>query len=798
MRKRHFASPAEGPPSRLAKRGSESGSRQQQPEDVPDIPGAAPEERLIYQQMVDSFSVDHRPGGGRSSGGGGAAAGRMWIKAGVVQPGAGEMQLADTRRVYIPQTKYGPTEQSPKQSRSNSPPPSQPPGSSASSSGADKAAALASRPQRKDTVKRKTNLELFKEELKAMQEKREQRKQMMKQEQQPAERRPKSRFEPDQPQVASQPPPRPPSPVRSELSLDPAEIGVSQFEADKDTTNLFLGNLHPEVTERDLMDLFGRFGPLASVKIMWPRTEVERSKKRNCGFVAYMCRRDSERAVDRLRDRDLMGYQMLIGWGKSVPIPTYPIYVPPMLQAAIDPPPVSGLPFNAQPKQRMAGDIVQQRDAKRTPIDLSTMSSSEQEKLISEAIVKVTVPADRSLLSVINRMVEHVVREGPLFELLVCQRESDNPRYRFLFDYNSAEHVYYRWRLYSILHGDTAHNWRLADFRMYKGGSWWRPPPINVFTAGMPSELIDESGLPPYAGAGHGRRSPSPGGGHRSNRQRRHGSPADSAAADDKDEPDQLASARRLYNPSERPLSEHGRAELSKLLAGLTTKRQSIAEAMVWCLEHAESALEIVDSIASAVTTETEVEPERRLSALFLASDLLHNSAVKLPCAAFYRTHFQPRMPRVFARLGVCLQAVKHRQPASSVIRAWSEWALYQPDYLMRLNNAFLGLLVPDQQQQQQLLESVSAPAGELEKDPSASRSPAAAASADLDGQPLLPGIADYDGDPLDVDGQPLALSGGGGFTRSKWAALDASGGSGSGAGLVSAYDSDGNSGESD
>ncbi|PAA48527.1 hypothetical protein BOX15_Mlig019567g3 [Macrostomum lignano] len=438
MRKRHFASSAEGPPSRLAKRGSESGSRQQQPEDVPDIPGAAPEERLIYQQMVDSFSVDHRPGGGRSSGGGGAAAGRMWIKAGVVQPGAGEMQLADTRRVYIPQTKYGPTEQSPKQSRSNSPPPSQPPGSSASSSGADKAAALASRPQRKDTVKRKTNLELFKEELKAMQEKREQRKQMMKQEQQPAERRPKSRFEPDQPQVASQPPPRPPSPVRSELSLDPAEIGVSQFEADKDTTNLFLGNLHPEVTERDLMDLFGRFGPLASVKIMWPRTEVERSKKRNCGFVAYMCRRDSERAVDRLRDRDLMGYQMLIGWGKSVPIPTYPIYVPPMLQAAIDPPPVSGLPFNAQPKEWMAGDIVQQRDAKRTPIDLSTMSSSEQEKLISEAIVKVTVPADRSLLSVINRMVEHVVREGPLFELLVCQRESDNPRYRFLFDYNSA------------------------------------------------------------------------------------------------------------------------------------------------------------------------------------------------------------------------------------------------------------------------------------------------------------------------------------------------------------------------
>uniref|UniRef100_A0A1I8FB98 CID domain-containing protein n=1 Tax=Macrostomum lignano TaxID=282301 RepID=A0A1I8FB98_9PLAT len=237
-------------------------------------------------------------------------------------------------------------------------------------------------------------------------------------------------------------------------------------------------------------------------------------------------------------------------------------------------------------------------------------------------------------------------------------------------------------------------------------------------------------------------------------------------AADDKDEagPAARLGKAQLYNPSERPLSEHGRAELSKLLAGLTTKRQSIAEAMVWCLEHAESALEIVDSIASAVTTETEVEPEqRRLSALFLASDLLHT----LGSIPHNRALIQPRMPRVFApRLGVCLQAVKHRQPASSVIRAWSEWALYQPDYLMRLNNAFLGLLVPDQQQQQQLLESVSAPAGELEKDPSASRSPAAAASATSTVSRFCRASRDYDGDPLDVDGQPLALSGGGGFTR--------------------------------
>lgn len=32
----------------------------------------------------------------------------------------------------------------------------------------------------------------------------------------------------------------------------------------------------------------GRFGPIASVKIMWPRDEEARRKGRNCGFVAFM------------------------------------------------------------------------------------------------------------------------------------------------------------------------------------------------------------------------------------------------------------------------------------------------------------------------------------------------------------------------------------------------------------------------------------------------------------------------------------------------------------------------------
>ena len=56
------------------------------------------------------------------------------------------------------------------------------------------------------------------------------------------------------------------------------------------------------MTEEQLCKLFGQYGPLASVKIMWPRCDEERARNRNCGFVAYMNRADGEKAL-----KDLVG-----------------------------------------------------------------------------------------------------------------------------------------------------------------------------------------------------------------------------------------------------------------------------------------------------------------------------------------------------------------------------------------------------------------------------------------------------------------------------------------------------------
>ena len=52
-------------------------------------------------------------------------------------------------------------------------------------------------------------------------------------------------------------------------------------------TNLYLGNLSHELTEFDLIPLFVRFGEIDSVKLMLPRNEEERRRKRNCAFIKF-------------------------------------------------------------------------------------------------------------------------------------------------------------------------------------------------------------------------------------------------------------------------------------------------------------------------------------------------------------------------------------------------------------------------------------------------------------------------------------------------------------------------------
>jgi len=58
------------------------------------------------------------------------------------------------------------------------------------------------------------------------------------------------------------------------------------------------------------------------------------------------------------------------------------------------------------------------------------------------------------------------------------EKESKNPEFAFLYDLSSPEHAYYRWRLYSLLNGDSLRSWRAAPFVMITGSAAWVPPPM--------------------------------------------------------------------------------------------------------------------------------------------------------------------------------------------------------------------------------------------------------------------------------------------------------------------------------
>ena len=49
-----------------------------------------------------------------------------------------------------------------------------------------------------------------------------------------------------------------------------------------------------------------------------------------------------------------MNFEMKLGWGKAVPLPPHPVYIPPAMLELTMPPPPSGFPFNAQPKDKSA------------------------------------------------------------------------------------------------------------------------------------------------------------------------------------------------------------------------------------------------------------------------------------------------------------------------------------------------------------------------------------------------------------------------------------------------------------
>ncbi|XP_069474361.1 U2 snRNP-associated SURP motif-containing protein isoform X3 [Ambystoma mexicanum] len=545
--------------------------------------------------------------------------------------------------------------------------------------------------------KKKSNLELFKEELKQIQEERDERYKTKGR---------TSRFAPPPSDSDGQRRSGDTSSKRNRSSgvLDDYAPG-SHDVGDPTTTNLYLGNINPQMNEEMLCQEFGRFGPLASVKIMWPRTDEERSRDRNCGFVAFINRKDAERALKNLNGKLVQNFEMKLGWGKSVPIPPHPIYIPPSMMEHTLPPPPSGLPFNAQPRERLRNP--------NAPL-LPPKNKEEFEKTLSQAIVKVVIPTERNLLALIHRMIEFVVREGPMFEAMIMNRELNNSMFRFLFENQTPAHVYYRWKLFTILQGDSTTKWRTDDFRMFKNGSLWRPPPLNPYLHGMAEVQETEAFVEDRIKKG--------------------------------------------------ALKEDERDKLEEILRGLAPRKKDIGDAMVFCLNHAEAAEEIVDCITESLSILKTPLP-KKIARLYLVSDVLYNSSAKVANASYYRKFFEAKLGQIFADLNTAYRAIQghlqsenFKQRVMTCFRAWEDWTIYPEPFLIKLQNTFFGLVnVMGDKLAEDLPDDLDGAPIEDELD--------GAPLGDVDGVPIdVEPIDDIDGVPIkalddDLDGIPLDIT---------------------------------------
>ncbi|KAL6629961.1 hypothetical protein ACP70R_029726 [Stipagrostis hirtigluma subsp. patula] len=404
-------------------------------------------------------------------------------------------------------------------------------------------------------------------------------------------------------------------------------------DGDPQTTNLYVGNLSPKVDENFLLRTFGRFGPIASVKIMWPRTEEERRRQRNCGFVAFMNRADGQAAKDEMQGVVVYDYELKIGWGKSVALPSQALPAPPPGHMAI--------------RNKEGGTVILSGPG-GPPVASVTPQTSELVLTPNVPDIVVAPPDDGRLRHVIDTMALHVLDGGCAFEQAVMERGRGNPLFDFLFDLKSKEHTYYVWRLYSFAQGDTLQRWRTEPYIMITGSGRWVPPAL----------------------------------------------PSNKSPEREKDSTFAAGRSRRVE--VERTLTDSQRDEFEDMLRALTLERSQIKEAMGFALDNADAAGEIVEVLTESLTLKETPIPTK-VARLMLVSDILHNSSAPVKNASAFRTKFEASLPDVMESFNDLYRSITGRITAEAlkervmkVLQVWADWFLFSDAYLNGLRATFL------------------------------------------------------------------------------------------------------------
>jgi U2-associated protein SR140 len=451
-------------------------------------------------------------------------------------------------------------------------------------------------------------------------------------------------------------------------------------------------------------------GDLYSVKIMWPRTAEERSRNRNTGFVCFMHRKDAEDAMDAYCDADPLetGRRMRLTWGKNVKR---------TVQFG-----TGGVPTHFRKKPRRGGRVEglgmtsAQRSAVMEAEEVKKVHhglSSGQNSILAEpetieqrmdakpvgpiynpalhaaTAIIVNAPRNPRRLRFITTIASFVAKDGSVLEQKLIEQESHNPEFQFLSPKDNgdeeqlAEHIFYRWRVYAFAQGDGFNSWRSTPFVMIQpNGRFWIPPRVDMEEAYREEEAEKRREESRVAAQEERRKM-----------------------ADDKDLSHMTgAQIERATGKDKRgaiKLNDWEKETFHKLLrVQLCATQDSICEAMAFAFDKSGAAIEISDLLKEALLETTNgISVDTRIARLYLLSDILFNSQQPGVRNAFqYRDAIERMSPEVFESLGKHgngkagrMTMNRLRNAVSSVLSAWTNWSVYNTNFLDLLECRFEG-----------------------------------------------------------------------------------------------------------
>ena len=446
---------------------------------------------------------------------------------------------------------------------------------------------------------------------------------------------------------------------------------------------------------------------------MWPRSEEERARNRNTGFVCFMHRKDAEDAMDACCDADPLdtGRRLRLTWGKNVKktvqfgtggVPTH------FRKKQGSGRKVNGLGLTSAQRSAMEADKLCDGHS-NAPSHPTADNQSTSDQLLANkpsfptkaagpvydplqhaaTSIIVNAPSDPHRKRFITTIASFIAKDGSVLEQKLMERESHNPEFEFLkpnADGNEeqlAEHIFYRWRVYAFAQGDGFNSWSTTPFVMIQpNGRFWIPPVLDMEEARREEEDEKRRDASRIAAQEERRKM-----------------------SDDKDH--YHMTGRQIERATGRDkrgavkLNDWERETFHKLLrVKLCATQDSICEAMAFAFDKSGAAIEIASLLKEALLESTNgISVDTRIARLYLLSDILFNSQQPGVKNAFqYRDAIEAMSPEVFESLGKHgngkagrLTMNRLKNAVGSVLSAWTNWSVYNTNFLDQLECLFEG-----------------------------------------------------------------------------------------------------------